>query len=368
MYAGYRDQFCGPIDRVLIGKGYDPRTGEAKDGGPKYGDLADCMRANAARFAAYKANYVERAIADILQDESMTEAERQEMADAAMQKFQRWGDAEANYAVQAAQMAQKWQDFEADGDDYLLQYRTANDDKVRHEHQLLDRITLPVNDDFWKEFYPPLGWNCRCTVVQVLRDKHEQWDSAEAIRLANAEIGESSFRFNPGITKQCFPDEVSYVKGATKRKEKVAHELCEDPYIVEAKQALLSATMQCEVLGETYEAIFIPNGVAHSIRDMYGEKCFWIKNEVIKNLPHYMAGAEYIGRKVSDPDHNSKKQTQELKRNSDYFYYYRIKLPTGERVILHFGHYREEFANPMRAGKMYLWSVSKNVPENVEAP
>ena len=45
--------------------------------------------------------------------------------------------AEYNFAVQSAQMAAKWKDFEVDGDEYLLQYRTAGDDKVRAEHAVL---------------------------------------------------------------------------------------------------------------------------------------------------------------------------------------------------------------------------------------
>ena len=75
--------------------------------------------------------------------------------------------AEYNFAVQSTQMAVKWHDFEQDGDQYLLQYRTANDGLVRPEHQALHNTTLPIDDPFWDSYTPPLGWNCRCTVVQV---------------------------------------------------------------------------------------------------------------------------------------------------------------------------------------------------------
>ena len=75
--------------------------------------------------------------------------------------------AEYNFCQASANMASKWEGFMQDSDRYNLQYRTQRDKKVRPEHAALDRVTLPVTDSFWKEFYTPNGWNCRCTVVQV---------------------------------------------------------------------------------------------------------------------------------------------------------------------------------------------------------
>lgn len=44
-------------------------------------------------------------------------------------------------------------------------YFTAGDDRVREEHAVLDGTSLPKEDAFWKRWYPPNGWSCRCTVV-----------------------------------------------------------------------------------------------------------------------------------------------------------------------------------------------------------
>ena len=44
-------------------------------------------------------------------------------------------------------MAGRWEQFEKDGDRYLLQYRTVGDERVRQEHDLLNRVT---------SFCPPL--------------------------------------------------------------------------------------------------------------------------------------------------------------------------------------------------------------------
>lgn len=68
--------------------------------------------------------------------------------------------AEYNFVCASAEMAARWEQFMRDGDRYNLQYRTQRDDKVRPEHAALDRVTLPITDSFWEEFYPPNGWNC----------------------------------------------------------------------------------------------------------------------------------------------------------------------------------------------------------------
>lgn len=96
-----------------------------------------------------------------------------------------------------------------DGDRYNLQYRTQKDDHVRPEHAALDGVTLPPSDSFWEEFYPPNGWNCRCTVVQVRKSKYPATPHDEAMRLGDEALQRDSkgmFRFNPGIEQTSVPD------------------------------------------------------------------------------------------------------------------------------------------------------------------
>ena len=116
---------------------------------------------------------------------------------------------EYNYAGASAEMAARWEEIQRDGDDYNLQYRTAGDDKVRPEHAALNGVTLPPSDPFWDEYYPPNGWNCRCTVVQVLKDKYPETPRAEAYtrgRQALAKDTKGMFRFNSGKQGKTFPD------------------------------------------------------------------------------------------------------------------------------------------------------------------
>ena len=117
--------------------------------------------------------------------------------------------AEYNFCQASADMAAKWEEFMQDGDRYNLQYRTQRDNKVRPQHAALDRVTLPMSDPFWQEYYPPNGWNCRCTVVQVRKSKYPVTPHDEAMALGEEATGNDTkgiFHFNPGIEQKTIPD------------------------------------------------------------------------------------------------------------------------------------------------------------------
>ena len=117
--------------------------------------------------------------------------------------------AEYNFIHASASMAAKWEQYQEDGDRYYLQYRTAGDDRVRPEHAALEGVTLPMDDPFWEEYYPPNGWNCRCTVVQVRKSKYPKTDHDEAMRLGELATGQDTrgmFHFNPGKQQKAVPD------------------------------------------------------------------------------------------------------------------------------------------------------------------
>lgn len=116
---------------------------------------------------------------------------------------------EFNFVQASAEMAAKWEGFMQDGDRYYLQYRTANDGKVRPEHAALHGVTLPITDSFWEEYYPPNGWNCRCTVVQVRKSRYPATPHDEAMALGEEALQRDTkgmFRFNPGKQEKAVPD------------------------------------------------------------------------------------------------------------------------------------------------------------------
>lgn len=115
---------------------------------------------------------------------------------------------EYNFAQASALMAARWKQFGQDGDRYYLQYRTVGDKRVRRTHRMLHNITLPITSPFWDKYFPPNGWNCRCTVVQVRKDKYPVSDEQEAMNLgsqATAGKYQEMFMFNPGKRMTTFP-------------------------------------------------------------------------------------------------------------------------------------------------------------------
>lgn len=117
---------------------------------------------------------------------------------------------EYDHVARSVEMFNLWQDIP---DDAELQYRTMGDAKVRDEHKRLEGVTLPKLDPFWDDFYPPNGWNCRCTVREVRTGKYKQSNSKEAIRKGNAATKlpkQQIFRCNPGKTLNLMPDKHPY--------------------------------------------------------------------------------------------------------------------------------------------------------------
>ena len=147
----------------------------------------------------------------------------------------RYLEAEYNFAVSSAQMAASWAEVSQDGDRYDLQYRTAGDDHVREEHRALNGVTLPPSNDFWRYYYPPNGWNCRCTAVQVLKGKYPTSDAGQAMEAGRRTTDTPKkriFRFNPGIDGQLFPPKHPYYKlskAEAEQVKKVVIELQADP-------------------------------------------------------------------------------------------------------------------------------------------
>ncbi len=156
-------------------------------------------------------------------------------------------EAEHGFAVRSAQMAAKWLQFQKDGDRYDLQYRTANDDKVRPAHRALHNITLPITDPFWLSYWAPLGWRCRCNIVQVRKGKYEVTDSATAMALgetATTIIGADGknkaeiFRGNSGAQERIFPENHPYAKLTPKAAKEIIEQQAQEGQYVDVSKII----------------------------------------------------------------------------------------------------------------------------------
>ena len=172
-------------------------------------------------------------------------------------------------------MAANWEQFTEDGDRYNLQYRTAGDDKVRPEHAALNGVTRPMNDPFWETYYPPNGWNCRCTVVQVRKSKYPLTPPDEAMARGEEALQNDKkgiFRFNPGKQQKTRPD---YNPDTIRR--------CNDCDLAKGNTSLAFGEGQGEVLA------FVPDNelcaACRIVRQCYGDRS---KSQRAIERTHYL--------------------------------------------------------------------------------
>jgi SPP1 gp7 family putative phage head morphogenesis protein len=182
--------------------------------------VAAALRENAFIFSGFKTHAELEQVAQLITDENGNIRPFNEFLNDVKQINQEYNHrylrTEYNQAVQSAQMASKWADFERDKEHINLQYRTANDERVRASHRVLHGVTLPVDDEFWRHYFPPNGWGCRCTVVAVpkddadypVKDVHGSTiDGKEVFPTPAYEI----FKTNTAKDRKVFPDKHPYL-------------------------------------------------------------------------------------------------------------------------------------------------------------
>ena len=212
---------CDAIDRGMA----DYMAGNADQGSERTGaierevspELTAALRDNAFIFSGWKAVRTMEEAGLMIVDRDGSILPYEEFERAASDVFRKQGlnlRAEYQHASQVAQMAAHWADIERDGDRYDLQYRTVGDNRVRPEHRDLDGVTLPPSDPFWQSYYPPNGWGCRCSAVQVRRGKYQSTlSSDEAIAIGDKyteKKGNQIFRTNVGRSRKAFERSTNY--------------------------------------------------------------------------------------------------------------------------------------------------------------
>lgn len=288
--------------------------------------------------------------------------------------------AEYNFVQSSAVMAAKWERFMEDGDRYNLQYRTANDGKVRPEHASLHGVTLPITDSFWEEFYPPNGWNCRYTVVQVRKSKYPATEHDEAIALGELATGKDTkgiFRFNPGKEEKSVPDYNPYTirrckdcdlaKGKLKLAFVPDNELCaaceilqkcvedrtksqtaiERTHYMHKMKPLLKRKVEKAIEGGRLNVGFTKEGNKHLFADTFGRTRI-VTKEDLKDLATYLENAEYV---------DDSALTHPRTDNIEHFYYFKVQV-NGRWVRLNVAKKVERYNNGRTYISYFLYSVN----------
>jgi len=172
-------------------------------------ELVAQLRRNIHVFAAFKNHAAISDMTAALLDDAGNlrewEQYKQAVAPITGQYFENWLKAEYNTAIATGQTAAKWQQFQQNKDALpMLQYVTQRDALVREAHKAIDGVTLPVDDPFWDEYYPPNGWNCRCDIIQTAGP------AKKPTIVLSEEQAPPVFRNNPGKTRELFPQSHPY--------------------------------------------------------------------------------------------------------------------------------------------------------------
>lgn len=140
------------------------------------GKLIQHLHNNVYVFSGFKTYQELRAMTDLLLDSNGKPKTfpqfKKEVLNVHADYDIRFLNAEYNHAIGGSLMGSRWIDIEKNKKLFpLLKYVTAHDERVRDSHRILDGIILPVDHPFWNTHYPPLGWGCRCDVVQADRGR-----------------------------------------------------------------------------------------------------------------------------------------------------------------------------------------------------
>lgn len=98
-----------------------------------------------------------------------------------------------------------------------VRYRTVGDDNVRQSHAALDGRLFKVADSSWRQFVPPNGYNCRCSLESVAAagDDEKVSTGAQAVKAMGAEhkqMRKEGFAVNRAAAGEVFDLGKEYVE------------------------------------------------------------------------------------------------------------------------------------------------------------
>ena len=350
LYEAYGNGLRKAVDTVL---------GESEYG-DEYFDMQMQMRANVSRFAAYKAYHATQELKDV------DPADIDKKGKLILNKYNRWQAAEYNTAVARTRTAKQYHDFTSDPISNELypniKWLPSRSASPREAHRVFWNRVWAKNDPFWNSNTPGSLWNCKCD--------WEETDEPVTDKNPNGTMSAKGLEGNPAVTGEIFTKDCPYVKciGLNRKQRDIVETKCNrlnQNTTISNNPSIKDTT--CVINGKVHDVIFEPIGIEHYAKDCFGNKdLFWVKNEILPYIGDYISKAQCTAKKESDTTHNTNKKTLRLKKQTDYFYYFPIVLPNGKNAVLHLGRYNANKAG--KEGKMYLYSITKNMPDNTETP
>lgn len=176
--------------------------------GEEYPELADQLRANVSRFAAYKSNYVKTAFED--NSKAFSGDDLKAANEESKNQFRSWTETELATASARARTAKQFSEFnEPDRKELFpclkwLPSRAANP-RITHR-QFWDGVWRK-DDDFWKRHQPGTEWGCMCDIEECDDEPKEP----ENYNRDDEPTAPKGLEKNPYETGEVFTDNASYI-------------------------------------------------------------------------------------------------------------------------------------------------------------
>ncbi len=315
--------------------------------------LSDRLKANVSRFAAYKSyNATTEIKGEIVNSGSIDDAT------AKLHKYNRWQAAEYNTTVARCRSAKQFEAFAEPENMELfpnIRWLPSRSASQREEHVKFYNRVWAKTDPFWNENQPGNLWNCKCD--------WEETDDDITDENPTTATHHNGLEGNPAVTGEVFTDRASYIRKAGKNKaerdrvEKACEAINRDTTI--SNHQLSGETTTCKIGTKSHEVEFNQYCIKEYAQSLFGnKKLFWLKNEILKEMPDYIKEAKYLGYKPVDLTHNTNKTRLRFKQKLDYYTYFESALPNGEKIYLQLCRFKND-------GVYSLYTVSKNIPQDI---
>lgn len=318
LFEGYSRQFRRAVDAVF-----------AADETP---ELADRLRANVSRFAAYKSVYVEGEFAKIAANQEYDAATRKAAMRAAEDRFARWTDAEYNTATARCRTAKQFSEFMEPDNRRLfpnLQWLATRSATPRADHAAFAGKIWPKTDPFWNSHAPGTEWNCKCDIAETDEPATDNSD------VPNIEPPRG-LEGNPAETGEVFTDNVGYLRNAapTAWKDTIKPMARE---VIRQQHQNFKQTIDTSIGKVLIDDITMTEVSKGSATD----KSYFLKQEIAKNIDKYTNEMTIVNQNEPiDLGHNNPKgKFSKRKRKFSHFEVYELKTGIGDYTVK-FGRYR----------------------------
>lgn len=276
--------------RDVLHKAVDRVYGNPKYNDPEF-DKAYQLKENLSRFTAFKTAE---------QSDLLSAAGDMDEAHIINRRYNvNYLRTEYVHAVRGSRAAKNWERIQADKDLYPnLKYMPSTAAEPRNDHKRLYGMVRPVDDDFWREWFPPNDWGCLCSTEQV-RGKPKSSAMPKGMKAPPPVM-----RNNPGISGKLIPDSHPMIK-RIKNKEKVEKQGAALEHSI--SRGYVMGKAQKGIIGNKYED---STGMEVLISDTGVEKILsqgsaydLSRNEMVLQIPEILKNMHYVKDGYIAPKH-----------------------------------------------------------------